>query len=62
MKIALLSSPTDPIDTATFRNVIRNYQKSKGLKVTGKINVNTANALNNTSWEQFKTIALMGSL
>lgn len=55
---SLLSSPTDPIDTATFRSVIRNYQKSKGLKVTGKLNVNTANALNNTSWEQFKTIAL----
>lgn len=55
---SLVASPTDAMDTGTIRSVIRNYQKSKGLKITGKLNVNTVAALNNTSWEQFKTIAL----
>ena len=54
----LLNSPTDPIDTATWKAKISQYQKSKGLKVTGKLNENTVNNLNNTDWEKFKRIAV----
>lgn len=54
----VLPSPSEPVDTALWRSVISAYQKSKGLKVTGKINENTANSLNNTDWEQFKRIAI----
>ena len=54
----LLTSPTDLVDTATWRATISQYQKSKGLKVTGRINENTANSLNNTDWEKFKRIAV----
>jgi len=54
----ILPSPGDPVDTATWRSVISAYQKANGLKVTGKINENTANRLNNTDWEKFKQIAV----
>lgn len=58
MEDSLLPSATLPLDTLSMRSVMSAYQKSKGLKVTGKLNVNTVNALNNTPWEKFKTIAL----
>lgn len=54
----VLPSPTEPVDTAMWRSVISAYQKSKGLKVTGKLNENTVNSLNNTDWEKFKRIAI----
>lgn len=54
----ILPSPTEQVDTATWRSVIASYQKAKGLKVTGKLNENTVNALNNTAWERFKRIAI----
>jgi L,D-transpeptidase YcbB len=54
----VLPSPTEPVDTATWRSVISAYQKAQGLKVTGRINENTANRLNNTDWEKFKQIAV----
>lgn len=54
----LVMSPTQKLDTATWKGAIRKYQASKGLKVTGKINEATVNALNNTEWEKFKRIAI----
>jgi murein L,D-transpeptidase YcbB/YkuD len=54
----ILPSPSELMDTASWRAAIRSYQKAKGLKVTGKINENTANSLNNTDWEKFKQIAI----
>ena len=54
----LVLSSTDKIDSASWRTAISNYQKSNGLKVTGKINENTINSLNNTDWEKFKRIAI----
>src|SRR4030095_4996376 len=54
----LLPSATDPIDTATWRRVLSEYQKAKGLRQTGRINENTVASLNNTDWEKFKRIAI----
>ncbi|MBC7826918.1 MAG: L,D-transpeptidase family protein [Chitinophagaceae bacterium] len=51
-------SATDEMDTAAWRGAIRYYQQSKGLKVTGKVNENTVQSLNNTDWEKFKRIAI----
>ena len=41
-------SATDEMDTTAWRAAISSYQKSKGLKVTGKVNENTVTSLNNT--------------
>ena len=54
----ILPSATEPVDTTAWRAAFSTYQKSKGLKVTGKINENTVNSLNNTDWEKFKQIAI----
>ncbi len=54
----ILPSSTEPVDSAAWRVAFSTYQKAKGLKVTGKINENTVNNLNNTDWEKFKQIAL----
>ena len=51
-------SATDEMDTTAWRAAISSYQKSKGLKVTGKVNENTVTSLNNTDWEKFKRIAI----
>ena len=51
-------SATDEMDTTAWITAIRSYQKTKGLKVTGKINENTVQSLNNTDWEKFKRIAI----
>ncbi|WEK35269.1 MAG: L,D-transpeptidase family protein [Candidatus Pseudobacter hemicellulosilyticus] len=54
----LLTSATEPLDTAAWRSVLGNYQQTKGLKVTGKINENTVASLNNTDWEKFKRVSI----
>jgi murein L,D-transpeptidase YcbB/YkuD len=54
----IVLSPSDPIDTATWRRAIISFQKKKGLKETGRPNVNTVNALNFTDWEKFKRVAV----
>jgi len=54
----LVMSPTQPLDTATWKGAIRKYQEAKGLKVTGRHNEATISALNNTEWEKFKRIAI----
>jgi murein L,D-transpeptidase YcbB/YkuD len=46
------------MDTTSLKLVIGKYQRQKGLTETGKLNSNTVNSLNNTSWEKFKRIAL----
>jgi L,D-transpeptidase YcbB len=53
-----VESPSVEMDTAQWKSLIRRYQKSNGLKETGKPNLNTINRLNNTPWEKFKTIAV----
>lgn len=53
-----LESASMPMDTTLLRTVLVKYQKANGLKETGKINQNTVNRLNNTTWEKFKTIAV----
>lgn len=54
----LLNSPFDYLDTTSMKLVISKYQREKGLTETGKLNSNTVNSLNNTSWEKFKRIAI----
>jgi murein L,D-transpeptidase YcbB/YkuD len=54
----LLPSATEPVDTATFRQVLLAFQTKKGLKPTGRPNENTVAALNYTDWEKFKRIAI----
>jgi murein L,D-transpeptidase YcbB/YkuD len=54
----ILPSPSEFVDSAQWKTVISNYQKTHGLKVTGKINENTINRLNNTDWEKFKQIVI----
>ena len=54
----LLPTPTLPVDTSVWRKVLSEYQKSKGLRTTGRINENTVASLNNTDWEKFKRIAI----
>lgn len=54
----IVTSATEPIDTAMWRQALMRYQQSKGLKPTGKINENTVNSLNNTDWEKFKRVAI----
>ncbi|WP_127133154.1 L,D-transpeptidase family protein [Pseudoflavitalea rhizosphaerae] len=53
-----LPSATDPVDSATWRTVLKEYQTKKGLKPTGRPNENTVAALNYTDWEKFKRVAI----
>lgn len=54
----ILLSPAEYVDSALWRSTISAYQKSNGLKVTGRINEKTVNRLNYTDWEKFKRIAI----
>ena len=54
----ILPSATDYVDTATWRQVLKDYQKKKGLKPTGRINENTVTSLNYTNWDRFKRVAI----
>lgn len=54
----LVVSANQPLDTGAWRSALRTYQQSKELKVTGRINESTVNALNATAWEKFKKIAI----
>ncbi|RYY10967.1 MAG: hypothetical protein EOO04_36050, partial [Chitinophagaceae bacterium] len=54
----LVQSAVEPMDTAAWRSVIMNFQKTKGLRVTGRINEVTVNNLNNTDWEKFVRAAI----
>jgi L,D-transpeptidase YcbB len=54
----IVESAVAPMDTAAWRAALAGYQKEKGLRVTGKINEETVNALNNTEWERFIRAAI----
>lgn len=54
----LLDSASQAYDTLILRKALLAFQRSHGLKETGRINENTVKALNNTAWEHFKTIAI----
>ncbi len=54
----IVQSAVEPLDTAVWRAAISGFQKEKGLRVTGKINEVTVNALNNTDWERFIRAAI----
>jgi murein L,D-transpeptidase YcbB/YkuD len=46
------------LDTNAFKSVLRRYQRSQGLKVTGHLSDQLVDRLNNTDWEKFKRIAV----
>lgn len=54
----IVLSPTDSLGPEGWREAIKSYQKMKGLKETGRPNLNTVNALNFTNWEKFKRVAV----
>lgn len=54
----ILLSATEHMDTTQWKTAISNYQESKGLKATGRVNEVTIGNLNNTDWEKFKRIAI----
>lgn len=54
----ILPSATEYVDTATWRQVLKDYQTKKGLKPTGRINENTVTSLNYTNWDRFKRVAI----
>lgn len=54
----IVLSPTDTMGAESWKLAITQYQKSKGLKETGRPNINTVAALNFTDWEKFKRVAV----
>ena len=54
----IVLSPTDTMSAESWKLAIAQYQKSKGLKETGRPNINTVAALNFTDWEKFKRVAV----
>jgi murein L,D-transpeptidase YcbB/YkuD len=54
----IVLSPTDSLGPDGWREAIKTYQRMKGLKETGRPNINTINALNFTDWEKFKRVAV----
>ncbi len=54
----IVLSPSDTMTAEAWKLAISQYQKSKGLKETGKPNINTVAALNFTDWEKFKRVAI----
>lgn len=51
-------SPSDSMTAEEWKQAISQYQKSKGLKETGKLNAATIQTLNFTDWEKFKRVAI----
>jgi murein L,D-transpeptidase YcbB/YkuD len=58
MEGGFLTSELPIGDTSAFRAAITAYQKSKGLKATGRYSETLVRSLNNTDWEKFKRIAI----
>ena len=54
----ILLSPSDSLSAESWRQAIITYQNRKGLKETGRPNLNTVNALNFTDWQKFKRAAV----
>lgn len=57
-EINWVDSSFDSKDTGDFKKTLRSYQKTHGLKVTGRLDSRTADKLNWTPEQQFRLIAL----
>jgi murein L,D-transpeptidase YcbB/YkuD len=57
-ELGLLSQDTLSLDTTAFQKLLRRYQRSIGMKPTGKLTDQLVDAMNNTDWEKFKRIAV----
>ena len=57
-EVGYLDSVVGQPDTATLAGAIRNYQATNKLKVTGRVNGDMVNMMNNSDWEKFKRIAI----
>ncbi len=57
-ELGILSHDTFDMDTTAFVIVLKKYQRTHGLKVTGGVSDQLVDNLNNTDWERFKSIAV----
>jgi L,D-transpeptidase YcbB len=57
-ELGLLSEEMVSLDTTAFQKVLRRYQRSQGMKATGRLTDQLVDQLNNTDWEKFKRIAV----
>ncbi|ULQ57038.1 L,D-transpeptidase family protein [Flavihumibacter rivuli] len=54
----LLNPSWEISDSTTFFNAVRSYQKSKGIRTTGRVGDQTVKSLNSTDWDKFRRIAV----
>lgn len=54
----ITTQPVARLDSAGLAKLVSQYQKAKGLKITGKISAELVKAMNNTDQEKFKRIAI----
>jgi L,D-transpeptidase YcbB len=57
-EIGFISQDMVALDTTAFKSVLRRFQRSRGLKVTGTLSDQLVDKLNNTDWVKFKRIAI----
>lgn len=54
----IVNEPSGRPDSNTYYAAISRYQKAKGMKPTGRMNVETAKYMNTSDWYRFKRIAV----
>jgi murein L,D-transpeptidase YcbB/YkuD len=59
-EVGYIDSAANPnaIDTATLTRAIRAYQTANKLKVSGKVNADMIDMMDNSDWEKFKRVAI----
>jgi murein L,D-transpeptidase YcbB/YkuD len=57
-EVGYIDSAVNQVDTATMTRAIRRYQAANKLKVTGKVNADVVNMMDNSDWEKFKRVAI----
>ena len=57
-EVGYIDSAANGADTSVLFNAVRNYQRTNGLKVTGRISQDLINMMDNSDWEKFKRVAI----
>ena len=57
-ELGILSGDIFDMDTTAFVKVLKRYQRTHGLTITGRVSDQLVDNLNNTDWEKFKSIAI----
>ncbi|HEY4209018.1 MAG TPA: L,D-transpeptidase family protein [Puia sp.] len=57
-EVGYIDSAATNVDTSMLTRAIRNYQSANKLKVTGKVNADVINMMDNSDWEKFKRVAI----